>query len=223
MFLLKGYRSSSNKLKSCAKNPCKNLSGWLIFFGIMPKDKVIILVIVSLLVGFVVGAVAGIKFSSGDLHAVKTETAPQSAPAKIPSEEETKALEGVLEKDPNNLQAIISLGNRYFDLHQYRKAIDLYSRALKIDPKNADVRTDMAIMYRGLKEYDTAVKELRQAAAQNPGHVNSRYNLGIILLHDKKDIPGAVAAWEDCLKAGATGEQAEVIRGQLKELKDLSG
>jgi tetratricopeptide (TPR) repeat protein len=108
-------------------------------------------------------------------------------------------------------------------MHQYRKAIEFYSRALKIDPGNADVRTDMAVMYRSLKEYDTAVRELREAAAKNPNHVNSRYNLGIILLHDKKDIPGAVAAWEDCLRAGATGEQAETIRRQLKELKGLSG
>ena len=223
MSLLNDYRDFLKKLKFCPENSCKNLPGWLIFFCNMQKDKVIILVIVSLLIGFVAGAVAGIKFSSGDLHPAKTETAPPSAPAKMPSEEETRALERVLEKDPNNLETIISLGNRYFDLHQYRKAIDLYSRALTIDPRNPDVRTDMAIMYRGLKEYDTAVKELRQAAAQSPGHVNSRYNLGIILLHDKKDIPGAVAAWEDCLKAGATGEQAEVIRRQLKELKDLSG
>jgi cytochrome c-type biogenesis protein CcmH/NrfG len=189
----------------------------------MQKDKVIILVIVSLLVGFVIGAIAGIKFGAVDLGGAKTEMTPSSPPAKMPSEEEIRALERVLEKDPNNLQAIISLGDKQFDAHQYKKAIDLYSRALKIDPGNPDVRTDMAIMYRGLKEYDTAVKELREAAAQNPGHVNSRYNLGIILLHDKKDIRGAIAAWEDCLKAGATGEQAEQIRRQLKELKDISG
>jgi Flp pilus assembly protein TadD len=99
--------------------------------------------------------------------------------------------------------------------------VDTYERALKIDPKNADVRTDMAIMLRGLKEYDRAVSELRQAAAMDPGHVNSRYNLGIILLHDKGDVKGAAAAWEDCLKAGATGEQAEKIREQLKKLRGL--
>jgi len=181
------------------------------------------LVIVSLLVGFIAGAVTGIKFAPGSLHPAGTEAAPQSQPPGMPSEEEIKALERVVDREPNNLQAIISLGNKYFDAHRYRKAIDMYSTALKIDPGNADVRTDMAVMYRGLKEYDTAVKELREAAARNPGHVNSRYNLGIILLHDKKDVPGAIAAWEDCLKAGATGEQAETIRRQLKELKGLSG
>ena len=189
----------------------------------MQKDKVILLVVVSLLIGFIAGAVTGIKFAPGTLHPAGTEAASQSQPAGMPSEEETRALERVVEREPNNLQAVISLGNKYFDAHQYRKAIDLYSRALKIDPKNADVRTDMAIMYRSLKEYDAAVRELKEAAAQNPGHVNSRYNLGIILLHDKKDIPGAIAAWEDCLKAGATGEQAETIRRQLKDLKGLSG
>ena len=186
----------------------------------MQKEKVIILVIVSLLAGFVIGVYAGIRYASKEVHPAGTETAAPSAPA-VPSEEEIRALEGALKADPNNLRALITLGNKYFDARRNQKAIDVYARALTIDPKNPDVRTDMAVMYRGLKDYDRAVKELREAARQDPRHVNSRYNLGIILLHDKKDVKGAIEAWEDCLKAGASGEQAQTIRQQLQELKGL--
>jgi len=83
------------------------------------------------------------------------------------------------------------------------------------------VRTDLAVMFRGLKQFDRAISELKTAAAGDPNHVNSRYNLGIVLLHDKGDVKGAIAAWEDCLKAGASGDQAEQIREQLKRLRGL--
>jgi cytochrome c-type biogenesis protein CcmH/NrfG len=185
------------------------------------KESTILIVVVCLLVGFVVGVGAGIKYASREQHPSQGELIPPSA-NKTPSPDEIHALERVLKRDPNNLQSLIDLGNRYFDAQAFQKAIDLYARALAIDPGNPDVRTDMAVMYRGLKDYDRAVKELEEAAFRNPKHVNSRYNLGVILLHDKKDIKGAMAAWEDCLKAGATGEQAERIRQQLSALKDLS-
>ncbi len=192
-------------------------------FTFMQKDKVILLVIVSLLAGFIVGAYAGIRFATKEhIHGPGAEMPGLGGSSKAPSGEEISRLESALKADPNNLQILVTLGNAYFDAHQHQKAIDVYSRALKIDPKNADVRTDMAVMYRGLKDYDRAAKELRQAAADNPRHVNSRYNLGVVLLNDKKDVKGAIEAWEDCLKAGATGEQAEMIRQKLKELKDLA-
>jgi cytochrome c-type biogenesis protein CcmH/NrfG len=189
----------------------------------MGKDKVVLLVIISLLVGFVTGAVTGIWYSSKDLRKPAMPSAPSGPPAeRLPSPEDVHLMEDVLKKDPDNLNALISLGNLYFDSSQYKKAIDMYQRALKIDPNNADVRTDMAIMYRGLKDYDRAVKELGEAAARDPHHVNSRYNLGIILLHDKNDIKGAVGAWEGFLKAEPTGPRADTVRKQLEQLRAVA-
>ena len=196
------------------------VAGHGIYFGEMKKENVIILAILCLIVGFVAGVGAGIRFASKDAPS-PAATGPSQGELVVPvqpnasSREEIRALEELIRKDPNNLQTLIDLGNRYFDAHTFDKAIDAYSKALKLDPRNANVRTDMAIMYRGLKDYDRAVKELREAAASDPLHVNSRYNLGIVLLHDKKDAQGAIAAWEDCLRAGASGEEAEKIRHQL--------
>jgi cytochrome c-type biogenesis protein CcmH/NrfG len=204
------------------------VAGHGIYFGDMKKENVIILAILCLIVGFVAGVGAGIRFASKDVPSPAAATAPSQgelvvpSPPNAPSREEIVALEELIRKDPNNLQALIDLGNRYFDAQAFEKAIDAYSKALKLDPRNGNVRTDMAIMYRGLKDYDRAVKELKEAAASDPLHVNSRYNLGIILLHDKKDAQGAIAAWEDCLRAGASGEEAEKIRHQLRALKDMT-
>ena len=196
----------------------------------MKNDKVILFVAIALLVGFIVGVIAGIKYTSSDVRKPVAQMTqpeggpgPQSGPAPQPvSAEEINMLENAVKADPNNLNALVRLGNIYFDANQPQKAIDAYERALKIDPKNADVRTDMAIMYRNLKDYDRAIKELKQVAADNPKHTNSRYNLGIILLHDKKDFKGAIAAWEDFLKIEPVGERADMIRGRLAQLREMA-
>jgi cytochrome c-type biogenesis protein CcmH/NrfG len=189
----------------------------------MQKSNVALLVVVALLVGFVAGAVTGIRFSSKEVpRPVGQSHEAISEKPKIVSEDDLNLLQTILEKDPGNLKALISLGNLYFDANESQKAINMYGRALKIDPANADVRTDMAIMYRNLKDYDRAVEELKQAALHNPKHANSRYNLGIILLHDKKDYKGAIGAWENFLKLEPAGERADTIRQRLGQLRSMA-
>jgi cytochrome c-type biogenesis protein CcmH/NrfG len=194
----------------------------------MKNDKVILFVVIAFLVGFIVGAIAGIKYATNDVRQPVAQVAPAEGGAppgpqpKPVSAEEVNMLENALKANPNDLNALVRLGNLYFDANQPQKAVDAYERALKVNPKNADVRTDMAIMYRNLGDHDKAIKELKQAAAEDPKHANSRYNLGIILLHDKKDFKGAIAAWEDLLKIEPTGERADMLRERLKQLRGMA-
>jgi len=191
----------------------------------MRRDKAFLLIIVAFLTGFIVGAISGIKFygsQKGVTSSVSSEGGSANSQTKANLLQEISQMEEALKRDPQNLQVIISLGNAYFDSNQERKAIDTYQKALMIDPKNADVRTDMGIMYRNIKEYDGAVREFRQAAKDNPTHVNSRFNLAIVLQNDKKDIPRAIAAWEDFLKVAPTDNRAAMAKAQLEQLKSLA-
>ena len=78
-------------------------------------------------------------------------------------------------------------------------------------------RTDLGIMYRAVKDYDKAIAEFREAARLDPNHKNSRFNLGIVLQEDKKDVPGAIAAWEDFLRVEPSGDQAAKARAELEQ------
>jgi cytochrome c-type biogenesis protein CcmH/NrfG len=189
----------------------------------MQKSNVILLIVVALLVGFVIGAISGIRFSSKDLSrsAGQTGRVTSDHPGTVPGDD-LNPLQNMPKEDPGNLKGLIALGNQYFDANEPQKAIDMYGQALRIDPVNADVRTDMAIMYRALKDYDRAVKELREAASYDPKHANSRFNLGIVMLHDKKDYKGAIAAWEDFLRVEPTGERADTIRQRLGQLRAMA-
>ena len=193
--------------------------------GGVSKGTLIMISFVSLLVGFILGAtVAVLKIQP----MVVPTPAPMVGPTVKESgknitanyEEEIRAAKSILEKDRNNLQALISLGNAYFDTDQYQQAIDAYSKALSIDPKNPDVRTDMGIMYRKLGQFEKALEAFRRAVQDNPKHINSRFNLGVVLKYDKKDFQGAIQAWEDFLKVVPPGdERATMVKQEIEATK----
>jgi len=198
----------------------------------MKKETVILLVVIAFLVGFITGATVailkGVKGTGKTAMVQKPQMAPRGAPAPAPpgrnSVEVTskiQTLKEIVTKDPRNLPAWVELGNLYFDSHQPKEAIEAYSQYLKVKPDNPDVRTDMGIMYRELRQFDRAIEEFKKAAQSDPKHINSRYNIGLVLLHDKQDIKGAIKAWEEYLKVDPNSENAQRIKVQIEKMKTM--
>jgi tetratricopeptide (TPR) repeat protein len=127
----------------------------------------------------------------------------------------------ILRKDPNNLQALIGIGNLYFDTRQDQLAIDHYQRALALDPRNVNVRTDMAVCYRRKGDPDKAIEELKKVISIDPRHSQSRYNLGVILIHDKKDIEGGVQAWEALLENIPDYPYRESLKAEITKMRGM--
>lgn len=125
----------------------------------------------------------------------------------------------ILKKDPNNLQALINIGNLYFDTRQDLLAIEHYRKALALDPRNVNVRTDMAVSYRRTGDPDRAVEELKKAISMDPRHAQSRYNLGIILIHDKKDVEGGIRAWEALLENVPNYPYRDSLKSEIARMR----
>jgi len=198
----------------------------------MKKETVILLVVIAFLVGFIAGAtVAILKGTRGTEKPAmvqKPQMAPPGAQMSVPKgpdpvevASKIQTLKEIVKKDPKNLAAWAELGNLYFDTDQPNEAIEAYSQYLAVKPDNPDVRTDMGIMYRKLGQFDKAIEEFRKAAQNDPKHVNSRYNIGLVLLHDKQDIKGAIKAWEEYLKVDPNSERAQRIRAQIDKMKAM--
>lgn len=115
----------------------------------------------------------------------------------------------------------IKLGNAHFDRGTYEGAIEAYSDALGIDPENADVLTDLGIAYRRTGNPNEAIVAFRKAAQMDANHLNSRYNLGVILFHDLDDREGAIKAWQDFLQIEPTGERAEQVKRMVDALRNM--
>lgn len=156
----------------------------------------------------------------------KTETPPPPPSAdaiRFGGQNEIASYKEILRKDPGNLQALIGIGNLYYDSGQDRLAIDAYKRALEIDPANTNVRVDMAICHRRIGDPDTAIGELKKAISLDPRHPQARYNLGVILIHDKKDVEGGVKAWEALLENVPGFPDRERLQADIDRLKASGG
>ena len=195
----------------------------------MKKETGILLIVIAFLVGFISGATVAILKGTKATEKAPVVQKPQMAsepasagPSPLEVASEIQALKDIVKKDPKNLPAWVELGNLYFDSNQPKEAIEAYSQYLAIKPDNPDVRTDMGIMYRKLGDFDRAIEEFRMAIQSDPKHVNSRYNLGLVLLHDKHDVKEAVKAWEDYLKVDPNSERAQRIKTQLENLKKMA-
>jgi tetratricopeptide (TPR) repeat protein len=127
----------------------------------------------------------------------------------------------ILRKDPNNLQALIGIGNLYFDTNQDLLAIGNYRKALAMDPTNANVRTDMAVCYRRSGNPGQAVEELKKAISTTPRHAQSRYNLGVILIQDMHDVEGGIKAWEGLLENMPDYPYRDNLKAEIARMRSM--
>jgi cytochrome c-type biogenesis protein CcmH/NrfG len=152
---------------------------------------------VCLAVGFFAGVVFSIYKTSD--HTLPAPV-PQPSPPSVDRSQQLQALTRETTANPQNVSAWIDLGNLYFDTNQFDKAIRAYQKALGLDPKNANVWTDLGVMHRRSGNPEAAVDAFDEAMRVDPEHEVSRFNKGIVLMHDLKDPPGAVKAWENLLE-----------------------
>ena len=172
---------------------------------------------------FTAGFLAGIAFSLYKSDSSQPLPAPKQQPAARPDlSQEIAALELQTAQNPSDAASWTQLGNLYFDTDQYIKAIKAYKKSLELNPQNANVWTDMGVMYRRNKQPLEAIKAFDRAIEIDPRHEVSRFNKGIVLLHDLNDLENAIQAWEDLLKINPlamapSGKSVDELVVQLKK------
>jgi cytochrome c-type biogenesis protein CcmH/NrfG len=182
------------------------------------KETLLLVSLLTLAVGFFGGVMFGI-YKSDTSAPVSSSPAPAAVAG---GGSRAAALEKETTDNPQNVQAWIELGNSYFDSDQYEKAIRAYARALELKPDNANVLTDMGVMYRRAGKPQEAINTFNRAIAVDPKHEVSRFNKGIVLLHDLKDTPAAIKAWEELLEVNPvamtpSGQSVDQMITQMKK------
>ncbi len=124
-----------------------------------------------------------------------------------------------VDQNPNDLEALITFGNANMMAQRYSTAVDLYSRALVINPKDLDVRTNLAIAYKSMENIDQAIVELKKNLAADPQHSASLFNLGFIYFFDKKDTRAASELWKKWLALNPDAEGAEEVKQHLAQIE----
>ncbi len=170
----------------------------------------ILTILMALVIGFLAGYIytnqvnwnaqranAGTQ-STGNLPPASPESAatgalPEGHPPINP-EPTIAAMKQDIQNDPNNFQKTVTLANFLYDNKRYPEAIEWYLKAMKLDPKNADVETDLGTAYYYTGDNNSALTHFDNALRLDPRHVQTIHNKFIVLLEGKKDIAGARAA-----------------------------
>lgn len=95
----------------------------------------------------------------------------------------TKALS--LSKENEKLKSHQQAGIIYRRIGQSSKAIDHYTAALKINPKNSDTLCYIGVAYKRLKDFNSSLSYLDQALAENPNHKEAAFHKSLLLLQNK--------------------------------------
>jgi cytochrome c-type biogenesis protein CcmH/NrfG len=187
--------------------------------GYVKKETVLWVATITLVVGFLMGVVVTVYKSSSGLPVPsappRSQPPPPQAGKQGPSVETAARifeLEKLTNQNPNDAEAWIQLGNLHFDSDNYEKSINAYQKSLALQPNNANVLTDMGVMYRRSGKPAEAIKAFDKAITVDPRHEVSRFNKGIVLMHDLNDIAGAVRSWEELVAVNPT---AKSPNGQL--------
>ena len=187
----------------------------------MNKETTIVGV-AALIIGLLLGMLVGGKFMAGSANSTNQAAVQQGGQAMMPNPGQVSAriaeLEQLTAKDPKNLQAWITLGNDYFDSNQAQKAVQAYTKALELDPSNANVLTDQGVMFRALGFYDRALANFDKANKLDPKHLQSLYNTGIVYAVDLKQPAKAKAVFESLLQKDQNSDLARQAREMLQQL-----
>ena len=116
-----------------------------------------------------------------------------------------------LKASPDDFATIVNLANLYYDGRQFSEAIQYYRRAVKIQPRNSDVLTDLgtSLWYTG--DADEAIANFERALKYRPGSPEALFNLGVVRWQGKMDLKGATQAWEELLQRNPNYPQRQQI------------
>jgi adenylate cyclase len=101
------------------------------------------------------------------------------------NDEAASEYEGALALDPSNADADSGLGYAYLRLGEFDKSVESFDKAIRLSPY------DRALVYWyagkasadfGLKRYDQAIEQARQAIAINPNYVQFAHTILVAAL-----------------------------------------
>jgi tetratricopeptide (TPR) repeat protein len=121
--------------------------------------------------------------------------------------------------NPDDFDTIVKVANLYYDGQQYAEAVKYYQLAVKSQPTNADLLTDLgtSLWYTG--DADGAIAEFQKALKYRPAHPGTLFNLGVVRWQGKMDPKGAVQAWEELLQKNPDYPQKQQIQEYIERAK----
>ena len=178
--------------------------------------------------GIALGLIAGWIIGSQQA-AVRTPAAAQVAAAApagdaepraaILDETKVNALKAVAEREATNPKPRVELANLYFDAQKFDDAIRWYEAALKLNPNDVNVSTDLGVAYYYTNNPEKALEQLDRSLKIDPKHPKTLLNIGIVKAFGKQDLDGASKAWQKVIELEPDSPEGQAAKRALDTFK----
>ncbi len=86
----------------------------------------------------------------------------------------------LLNKAPDSIHLLTSLGIIYFNLNNFEKSIECYKKIIELNDKNAEAQYSLGVCYQNLDNNELALKYYKKAIELNPAYLDAHNNLGLL-------------------------------------------
>jgi tetratricopeptide (TPR) repeat protein len=117
------------------------------------------------------------------------------------------------------LKALLAEGARARAQGDAHKALEVYARALALEPKNADALASRGGCYLELSQYAPAESSFEAALEANPTHAGALMGLAETFRYEGRR-PEAVGYYRKYLAAHPRGADAAAARSAIESLED---
>lgn len=158
------------------------------------------------------------------INLTKKEMQGKQQVAAVPSqtgnvEGKIAELRSFLRDNPRNIQAMVALGDLYYEGKQIREAIGVFEEAVKLEPKSVHIQNDLGGLYMQTGAFDLALERFQKALDIDPNHLNSLFHMGIIYRYNKRDNKKALEIFEKILSKNPEPEMIKLVKDEIAKIK----
>ena len=210
------------------------------------KKETIITAVIFLAVGFLAGYITDAQMNwNGRQKAAQavatSEMAPSGADAAAPAAGAppqqglpeghppidtaaiVKQLENAAGQNPQDAEVRLKLANYLYDQKQYSQSIEWYQRALELDPKNVNARTDLGTAYFYTGRPQDALHEYNKSLETDPDHEPTLLNTIVVNLQGTHDVAAAQKAWDRLHKLNPNHPALAGLEQQIDAARKAGG
>lgn len=125
------------------------------------------------------------------------------------------------EKNPGDTLKAREYADMLTMAHQSDKAVELYQKILKVDPKRIDAMIQLTFLFYNKGDLDKAEQYTKMVLEIDKNHQLGLFNLGAVA-QAKGDNAKAKKIWQDIVKKFPKSEVANIAEESLKQLESVN-
>jgi tetratricopeptide (TPR) repeat protein len=126
-------------------------------------------------------------------------------------------LKDAVEKNPEDTLALKNYADFLSASHKMNDAITYYNKILQVDPKRADIRFSLAVIYYNKQDFTKCEDENKQVLKFYPENQMALYNLGAIAA-TKGEVIKAKDFWKQVIEINPESETGKLAKESLTKL-----